>query len=646
MRGSTTRRARDEPPVRRGDALGRPDGYSTFSLGMAPLSGLGSGGDASWWERAGTWLWERGERFYNFRGLRQFKERSTRAGSPATSPRRAARPCRRRCSTSRPSSGGGVTGMLTRAGSSTAHRRRQLRQTPSDLGRLLALCGAPVVRRTHAPHPDPTALAVSLLATPTLAPAQADVLPRAWGAVTSRVSVAADGGQSTGPTYCCASISGHGRFVAFESEAADVVRGDTKPGGRRLRPGPPRRRDAAGQRLLGGASGDGPSVLPTISDDGRFVAFTSRATNLVPGDTNGAADVFVRDLRAGDDPAHLGDDGRRAGDGRQLRRRPQRGRAHGGLRQRGERSCRATPTPPGRLRPRPRRRGDTARLGVDDEKQANERSLAPELSADGRFVAFTSVADNLVANDRNGGGDLFLRDRLTGRTTLVNLGPGGVQGRPTSDFHAPFAEAVSTDGRFVSFSTDQSGLVPDDTNGAEDIYVRDTVARRTERVSTTADGRELSAGALAGAMSGDGRLVMFWALQDGVVPGDTNGNDDLFVRDRLAGTTRLLSVGVGGRGAKRLRRRRRRLDRRPAHRLLLLRLQPRPGRHERRGGRLRPGRTRSAAEPSGTAWWPGQGRDPVGRAGLLDPRQLVGGGAPRRTVIVAPSCQGQLVQPP
>src|SRR6185369_16730455 len=135
----------------------------------------------------------------------------------------------------------------------------------------------------------------------------------------------------------------------------------------------------------GGAQANGSSADPSMSGDGRFVAFVSTASNLVAGDTNAGQDVFVRDRTA----------------------------------------------------------NQTTRVSVaTGGAQANGESFVPSISADGRFVAFSSFAQNLVPNDTNIQQDVFVRDRTTGQTTRVSVGPGGVQGNGFSDF-----PTISPDGR-------------------------------------------------------------------------------------------------------------------------------------------------------------------------------------------------------
>ena len=161
-----------------------------------------------------------------------------------------------------------------------------------------------------------------------------------------------------------------------------------------------------------GNQGNNNSGLPSISGDGRFVAFVSRTTNLVPGDTNNGEDVFVRDLLT----------------------------------------------------------NTTTRVSVDSVgNQAIGNSFDPSISADGRLVAFRSNAPNLVPGDNNNSEDVFVRDLSTNTTTRVSVDSAGNQaignsGRPS----------ISTDGRFVAFASFATNLVPGDTNNNDDIFVSDT----------------------------------------------------------------------------------------------------------------------------------------------------------------------------
>src|SRR5688572_4209052 len=170
--------------------------------------------------------------------------------------------------------------------------------------------------------------------------------------------------------------------------------------------------------------------------------------------------------------------------------------------------------------------------------QGDGTSHASAISADGRYVAFASWASNLVAGDTNGSGDVFVRDRQTGTTERVSVASGGSEGDADS-----WEPAISADGRYVAFSSSASNLVPDDTNGTFDVFIRDRQTGTTERVSVASDGSEGNAGSWEPVIGADGPDVAFSSLADNLVPGDTNGVMDVFVRDRQAGTTERISVG-------------------------------------------------------------------------------------------------------
>jgi Tol biopolymer transport system component len=223
----------------------------------------------------------------------------------------------------------------------------------------------------------------------------------------------------------------------------------------------------------GGVEGNDRSGTEALSTDGRFVAFGSWADNLVPGDTNEAFDVFIRD----------------------------------------------------------RQTGRTERVSVGTGGvEGDDRSGTVALSADGRFVAFGSWADNLVPGDTNGNADVFVRDRRTGVTERASVGPNGVQGNGDSGSYATVV--LSADGRFVAFQSSASNLVPGDTNGLDDIFVRDRLKGVTERVSLGPNGVQGNDGSSSPALSADGRFVAFGSWADNLVPGDTNEEEDVFVHAR------------------------------------------------------------------------------------------------------------------
>jgi Tol biopolymer transport system component len=233
-----------------------------------------------------------------------------------------------------------------------------------------------------------------------------------------------------------------------------------------------------------GHQANGLSSSPTISADGRFVAFQSEASNLVPGDTNGHSDVFVRDRAA------------------QVTRR--------------------------------------VSVGAGGQ-QGNGESFEPAISAGGRFVVFWSSASNLVAGDTNNADDIFVRDRFARVTRRISVGLGGQQANGHSE-----VPAISARGRFVAFSSSASNLVPGDTNGTSDVFVRDRMGQLTRRVSVGSGGQQSNDISFLPTISADGRFVGFTSSASNLVPVDTNNADDIFVRDRFAQVTRRVSVGSGG----------------------------------------------------------------------------------------------------
>ena len=163
--------------------------------------------------------------------------------------------------------------------------------------------------------------------------------------------------------------------------------------------------------------------------------------------------------------------------------------------------------------------------------------LLPRITADGRFVAFESSASNLVPGDTNGETDIFVHDRQTGMTERVSVDSLGSEGDNYS-----YWPSISADGRFVAFVSYASNLVPGDTNGDHDIFLRDRQAGLTERVSVNSAGGQGNYDSYSPSISTDGRFVAFESLAGNLVPGDTNGCKDVIVHDREAGST---LVGAG-----------------------------------------------------------------------------------------------------
>ena len=304
---------------------------------------------------------------------------------------------------------------------------------------------------------------------------------------TIRVSVSSSGAQANGFSGE-PSVSADGRFVAFNSEASNLVPHDTNG---KFDVFVRDRRTHITRRVSVGSSenqANGDSDWPSISADGRFVVFQSSANNLVAGDTNGEPDVFLRD----------------------------------------------------------RRTGTTQQVNVNGRgvpANGNTYSHSPSISADGRFVAFTSNADNLVPNDTNGRfSDVFVHNRRTGTTRLVSVSSSGDQRH-----QGGYSPSISADGRFVVFRSGDH-LVPGPDNFIEDIFVRDRQAGTTRRVSISSSGDQANGEpyGLPATISADGRFVAFGSFATNLVPRDTNGTLDVFLRDRQAGITRRVSISSSG----------------------------------------------------------------------------------------------------
>ena len=330
------------------------------------------------------------------------------------------------------------------------------------------------------------------------------------------------------------SISGDGRFVAF-GYVGPLVAGDTNFDDdvfvRDLQLGVTIRASVTS----GGQEVQGDSLWPALSADGRFVAFVSEASDLVPGDTNGFADVFVRDLQA----------------------------------------------------------GTTERVSVDSsgvEANANPFWFPPAISGDGRCVVFFSWASNLVPGVSAG---LFLRDRVNGTTECVSLDSNGVPfANPDYAYFGMSADGrcvafgdlgvsrqvyvrdrqsattervgvssrgqpanaacdhprISGDGRFVSFQSTADNLAPGDVGTFGDVYLRDRVLQTTERVSASSAGVPGDGHSGESRVSSDGRYVLFQSLARNLVPETEHAYLGLYVRDRLGGPafTSLCDPGASG----------------------------------------------------------------------------------------------------
>lgn len=363
---------------------------------------------------------------------------------------------------------------------------------------------------------------------------------------TTRVSTATGGAQATGGASWEPSLSADGRFVAFSSYAATLVTGDTNSKSdvfiHDRQTGQTTRVSVASD----GAQANDHSGSPSLSADGRYVAFYSSATNLVAGDTNGLGDIFVHDCQTGQTTrVSVASDGSQANDENSLFAISADGRYVAF-------TSAATNLVAGDTNGaidvfvHDRQTGQTTRISVaSDGAQANGVSFFPAISADGRYIVFLSDATNLVAGDANGVIDVFVHDRQTGQTTRVSVASDGSQANGASNVH-PSIPGISADGRFVTFASLATNLASNDTNGHADIFVHDRQTGQTTRVSVASDGTQGNNISDRPAISPDGRFVAFNSDATNLTPGDTNAQRDVFLHDRVTGQTIRVSVATGG----------------------------------------------------------------------------------------------------
>ncbi|MEU0879189.1 hypothetical protein ABZ345_11375 [Lentzea sp. NPDC005914] len=285
------------------------------------------------------------------------------------------------------------------------------------------------------------------------------------------------------------SLSADGRYVAFWSSASDLVAGDTN----RVSDVFVRDRQTGETTRVSvdsaGVQGDNVSRNPSISADGRYVAFESFATNLVAEDTLGHWDVFVHDRQTG------------------ATTRISRGRY---------------------------------------EREAESDSLNPSISADGRFVAFDSLASNLIYRDWNNYRDVFVHDRTDGRITKASMETNGFESNGPSQ-----KPSISADGRYVAFESNATNLaVWSDNNRVSDVFVRDQETGRTNRVSVSSANLEGDSVSWQPSISADGRYVVYTSNASNLVPGDSSpGGDvdiDVFRFDRQTKKTTQVNLGPDG----------------------------------------------------------------------------------------------------
>jgi RTX calcium-binding nonapeptide repeat (4 copies)/WD40-like Beta Propeller Repeat len=310
----------------------------------------------------------------------------------------------------------------------------------------------------------------------------------------------------------------------------------------------------------GSVANDYSSLLDklAISADGRFIVFESSATNLVVDDTNGESDLFMRDTIAGTTiRVSL------AANGSQLPANTTESFFSPSLSADGRFVAFASRASLTDVRinddgifVRDVLAESTTLVSVNSSGvAANAFSTDTSISADGRFVAFQSLATNLVADDKGVDYDVFVRDRLTETTIQASVNSQGQKGSGAAtnriyDDDDSSNPAMSPNGRFVVFESGTPNLVENDTNGRVDIFMHDLQTRLTTRVSVDSNGNQGNGNSTMGenraSISADGRYIVFQSLADNLVPGDTNNALDVFVRDTVAGITSRVSVSSSG----------------------------------------------------------------------------------------------------
>ncbi len=286
-------------------------------------------------------------------------------------------------------------------------------------------------------------------------------------------------GASTNPV-----ISGNGRYIVFESFASNLVSGDTN---RVIDIFVYDRQTQSTVRVSvtsTGAQATSHSFSPSISEDGQVVAFYSLATNLVTGDTNRAIDVFIRDIS----------------------------------------------------------NAVTQRISVDaNGNQGNMDSWQPRISANGQYVVFSSNASNLVAGDTNTAQDIFVYNRQGSAIMLVSNTADGLPSNGRSAY-----PAISGDGNIVVFESNATNLVADDNNDATDIFAFDRSQQILTKVSTSNLAGDTDGPSYQPALSRDGRFISFFTYASNLVDADSNNFEDVFIYDRQTDRMELLTNTENG----------------------------------------------------------------------------------------------------
>jgi len=296
--------------------------------------------------------------------------------------------------------------------------------------------------------------------------------------VSALASGAANGAASQG------ALSSSARFVVFASESNNLVASDNNSKSDIFLYDRADSSITLVSRGLSGNSANGRSFAPVISSDGTKIAFVSEASDLVNGDNNALADVFLYTVSSG-----------------QL----------------------------------------TLVSVSTGGVQANAVSGSPAISSDGRYIAFSSAGSNLVASDNNSKADIFVRDTVNSTTELVSISSSSVAG--DGDSSAP---AISADGNIVAFVSKAANLVNNDTNASADIFFRNRSSGVTSRASVASDLTQADADSAEPALTADGTKIVFSSIATNLVNEDTNGLSDIFLYDTSNATTTRVSLSSNG----------------------------------------------------------------------------------------------------
>ena len=359
--------------------------------------------------------------------------------------------------------------------------------------------------------------------------------------------------ESTNPV-----VSADGHYVAFQSRGTILVEGDTNNAWDIFvwdRLNGEITRVSVG---VGGTQGNDDSWDPSISWDGRYVAFESKASNLIVGDENESVDIFVHDRAIGYTSRVSEPSG--GGNAWWPCCPPD-----GGCYCPGTGSWNASISADGRYvafessacnLPWGEMAGIAERLtGVFVHDRVTEETTcvvldnglvrpscsSPSISGDGRYVACVSSRSYIVANDTNNANDVFIRDGVAGRTWCASMGINGATGMGPSG-----NPSISGEGRFVAFESSASNLAPGDYNGTSDIFVHDREANETTLVSKNGFAQSANGTSRNACISPDGRYVTFESGASDLVDDDTNGRTDIFLHDRETGETERVSVSTEG----------------------------------------------------------------------------------------------------